>query len=255
MSMVITLNSETKYLYAKLGEAKTTNEVMFDATYADSTSNGSALVEGNTQSVSNGVTGVVVVNKPAAATKRDIRFVTIYNNDTVSHTIIFYKYDSDGGTTTTYVGRGVLAAATSCNLDDLISSSVNGSTTIYRRYMQITCVDYTTDVTVADGKGYLHIPADLNGMNLVEIHFKVITAGTTNSTTFTIYNLTDSTDMLSVAAAIETGETGTDTSATPGTIDVTHDDVATNDWIEINCDSASTTKPKGLVATLGFAPV
>jgi hypothetical protein len=36
--------------------------------------------------------------------------------------------------------------------------------------------DYATDIAIGDGKGYFVVPAALNGMNLVSVHAKVITA-------------------------------------------------------------------------------
>lgn len=120
------------------------------------------------------------------------------------------------------------------------------------RYVQITCFDYATDVAIGDGKGYFHVPPALNGMNLVYVHAKVITAGTTNTTDIQIANVTDSVDMLSTKLTIDSGETGSDTAATAAVIDTTKDDVATNDLLRIDVDAVSTTKPKGLIITLGF---
>jgi hypothetical protein len=84
-------------------------------------------------------------------------------------------------------------------------------------------------------------------MNLISARADVITAGTTNASTFDIYNVTDSHSMLSSAISIASGATsGT------GTVDTDHDDVATGDLIRIDCDTLSTTKPKGLIVTLAF---
>lgn len=120
------------------------------------------------------------------------------------------------------------------------------------RYVQITCFDYGTDLATGDGKGYIVIPAGLNGMNLVSVHAKVITAGTTGTTDIQIANVTDAVDMLSTKITIDSTETGSDTAATPAVIDTTKDDVATNDVLRIDVDAASTTKPKGLILTLGL---
>jgi hypothetical protein len=122
-----------------------------------------------------------------------------------------------------------------------------------RRYIEIEVFAPTTSLTTGDGKKYFHIPADLNGMNLTEVHALVITAGTTGVSTIQIANVTDSVDMLSTRITIDSGETGSNTAATPAVIDTTHDDVATNDVIRIDIDGTSTTAPKGLVVTLGFS--
>lgn len=120
------------------------------------------------------------------------------------------------------------------------------------RNTEIICFDFTTSIATGDGKGYFHIPPALNGMNLVYVHARVITAGTTNTTDIQIANVTDSVDMLSTKLTIDTGETGSETAATPAVIDTTKDDVATNDLLRIDVDAISTTAPKGLLVTLGF---
>ena len=120
------------------------------------------------------------------------------------------------------------------------------------RYVQCIVFDFTTDVATGDGKFYFHIPAGLNGMNLVEAHGAVVTAGTTNSTTVQIYNLTQTADMLTALIEIESAETGSDTSAPGVTIDTANDDVATNDILRIDVDTISDTTAKGLIITLGF---
>lgn len=108
-------------------------------------------------------------------------------------------------------------------------------------------------VAIADGQAYITIPLECNGMNLVGVHARVITAGTTNTTDIQIRNVTDSVDMLSTKITIDSGETGSDTAATPAVIDTTKDDVATNDLLAIDVDAKSTTAPKGLIVTLRFA--
>jgi len=125
---------------------------------------------------------------------------------------------------------------------DALAGSNFGTKTV-----QQYCVEWGTELAVKDGVGYIEIPAECNGMNLISARARVGTAGTTNASTFDIYNVTDSTSMLSSAISIASGATsGT------GTVDTAHDDVATGDIIRIDCDSISTTPPKGLIITLAF---
>lgn len=119
--------------------------------------------------------------------------------------------------------------------------------------VQMVVFDFTADVATGDGKFYFRIDPRIAGMNLVDIHARVITAGTTGNLDIQIHNLTTAADMLSVLMRVETGETGTETSAQPGTIDTNEDDVALNDIIRVDIDSVQTTAPKGLIVTLGFA--
>ena len=112
---------------------------------------------------------------------------------------------------------------------------------------------FTTNVAVGDGAGYAVIPIALNGFNLVRVHARVITAGTTGTTDIQIHNVTQAADMLSTKLTIDSGETGSDTAAAAAVIDTGNDDVATNDLLRIDVDAVSTTPPKGLLVTLEFA--
>lgn len=141
---------------------------------------------------------------------------------------------------------------TGTNTSKFVTADALAGSNLGTRIVEILCFDYTTDTATGDGKGYFHVPAALNGMNLVYVHAKVITAGTTNTTDIQIANVTDSVDMLSTKLTIDSGETGTDTAATAAVIDTTKDDVATNDLLRIDVDAISTTAAKGLIVTLGF---
>lgn len=120
------------------------------------------------------------------------------------------------------------------------------------RYVQVSVLDYGTFVIVGDGKWYGHIPPGLNGWNLGYVHAKVITPGTTGTLDIQIHNITQAVDILSTKLTIDSGETGSDTAETPAVIDTDNDDVATNDVLRIDVDAVHTTKPKGLIVTLGF---
>ena len=74
----------------------------------------------------------------------------------------------------------------------------------------------------------------------------------TGKTSIHISNVTDGVDMLSTALTIDSGETGSDTAATPAVVDVTKDDVVENDLIRIDVDERTQNPPEGLLITLGF---
>lgn len=118
--------------------------------------------------------------------------------------------------------------------------------------LEVTVFDYATAVATGDGKAYLTVPSSYNGMNLVSVHARVITAGTTGTTDIQIYNLTQKADMLSTKITIDSGETGSDTAATAAVIDTSNDDIASWDVLRIDVDAISTTAPKGLIVTLEF---
>jgi len=118
--------------------------------------------------------------------------------------------------------------------------------------VQMVVFDFGTDTATGDGKFYFHVPAALDGMDLVAVHAEVITAGTTNTLDIQIHNVTDTVDMLSTKLTIDSTETGSDTAATPAVIDAANDDVAENDLLRIDVDAVHTTAAKGLIVTLDF---
>ncbi len=112
----------------------------------------------------------------------------------------------------------------------------------------LLAVDPETDVSVADGKMFIPIPPALNGMNLVSANAIVNTEGETGATTIDIYNTNIPHDMLSSAISIASEATV----GTPGTVNTSYDDVATNDVLRIDVTTASTTNAKGLMVMLEF---
>jgi len=118
--------------------------------------------------------------------------------------------------------------------------------------LQVTAFDYKTNITVGDGAAYVTVPSSYAGMNLVAVHARVITAGTTGTTDIQIHNLSQTADMLSTKITIDSGETGSDTAATAAVIDTSNDDIASWDVLRIDVDAISTTAPKGLIVTMEF---
>lgn len=137
--------------------------------------------------------------------------------------------------------------ATRATTPDGIAGSVFGEVVL-----QMTIVDYTTDVATGDGKYYIHVDDKFAGMDLVRVHAEVITAGTTGTMDIQIANVDAAVDMLSTKLTIDSGETGSDTAATPAVINTSNDDVQTNEVLRIDVDAVQTTKAKGLIVTLGF---
>ncbi len=109
-----------------------------------------------------------------------------------------------------------------------------------------------TATAVGDGKAYFNIPSSAAGMDLVEVHAHVITAGTTGTTDIQIHNLTSAVDMLSTKLTVDSAETSSSTAATAAVINGANDDVIANELIRIDIDAISTTPAQGLVVTLVF---
>lgn len=112
--------------------------------------------------------------------------------------------------------------------------------------------DFTTDCATGDGKFYFHIPASMDGMNLVTVHGEAITAGTTGTMDVQIHNVDNALDMLSTKLTWDSTETGTDTAATAAVINTSNDHVNTNDVIRTDVDAVQTTAAKGMILTMEF---
>ena len=163
------------------------------------------------------------------------------------------------GSSASETSAGLVELATQAEVDtgtdaarvitpDTLAGSVHGI-----KYVQLVPFDFTADNATGDGAFFFHIPAAFNGMNLVEVHAEVVTAGTTNTEDIQIANVTQSdVDMLSTKLTIDSAETGSDTAATAAVIDLDNDDVATNDLLRVDVDAVHTTAAKGLIVTLGF---
>lgn len=82
---IIVLDAISKSITARIEGAHTTTAPSFVSAYADATA--SAFTEGANNGVLNGANEVTIVAAPAASTRRMIREMTIYNADTVAHTL------------------------------------------------------------------------------------------------------------------------------------------------------------------------
>lgn len=200
-----------------------------------------------------GTNGQVLVGSTGA----DPVFATITDGDGIDTTLgagtlsIACEAASD-----TNSGISELAIASEINTgtdaDRSITPDAFAGSNFGKRFVEVVVVNFTTPVTTGNGKLYFVVPDEMNGMNLVRVAATVITAGVVNSTTIAVYNVTDSEEMLSTLMAIETAETSTRSSATPGVIDTDHDDVITGDILRIDVDTVSVTPPNGLIVELVF---
>lgn len=109
------------------------------------------------------------------------------------------------------------------------------------------------DCATGDGKAFLHIPEHVDGLCLVYLHGEAGTAGVTGTMDVQIANVTQGADMLSTVLTRDSGETGSDTAATPHVIDGANSRVFKNDVLRVDYDAVQTTAAKGDMITLGFA--
>lgn len=122
----------------------------------------------------------------------------------------------------------------------------------YKKTVTWKVLAHDTEVTTGDGKDYWRIPLELNGMDLVDVSAHVYTTSTSGLPEIQIYNVTGTADMLSTAITIDENENDSDDATTPPVIDTDEDDIATQDILRVDVDTAGT-GTKGLELTLTFA--
>ena len=155
-------------------------------------------------------------------------------------------------------GAGAFVARTLAGTaDDITITNGDGAagapTFKAERDLEAVVFDFTTACATGDGKFYFTVPQSIGGKNLDAVHARVITAGTTGTMDIQLHNLTQAADMLSTVITIDTGETGSDTAATPAVVDGAEDDVAAYEVIRVDVDAVHTTPAEGLIVTLHFS--
>ena len=193
----------------------------------------------------------------AVANQSNITGLGTITSGTWQGTVIGHAYLPAASTSAQGVVELAIASEVTTGTDTgraITPDALAGSVVMGTRYVQCVVFDFGTDIAEGNGKFYFHIPAGLNGMNLVEVHSEVITAGNGSTIDVQIHNANDGSDMLSTSLTIDNTETGSDTASTSAVINTSEDDVATNDLIRIDVDGngGDTTIAKGLIVTLGF---
>ena len=113
-------------------------------------------------------------------------------------------------------------------------------------------IDDATELTTGDGKLIFMVPAELNGLDLVDAQAAVTSVSSSGLPTIQVRNVTNANvDMLSTRITIDQSEFTSYTAATPRVIDTAADNVATGDLIAIDVDVAGT-GAGGLLVNLVF---
>lgn len=134
---------------------------------------------------------------------------------------------------------GTLITASIWNTD-VVANLIYLKSKSDRRVIHMRVIPHQVAVTVGNNKETFHVPAALNGMNLVDFDVGVDTPSTSGLPTFQLYNVTDSQDMLSTRATIDANENNSFTAATPPVINTSYDDLATGDILRADIDVAGT---------------
>lgn len=89
---ILVLSSTSKSIRAVLEETENSNPLHYTAHYADKLA--SDFTPGDNQEFSNDTTPVEIVSAPGASTQREIRNLTIFNDDDIEHNIRLSIYDT-----------------------------------------------------------------------------------------------------------------------------------------------------------------
>ncbi|QGH72431.1 MAG: hypothetical protein [Siphoviridae sp. ctpQM7] len=151
---------------------------------------------------------------------------------------------------------GALSVEGNATVQGTLSGGLVVSTRLSPRLIVAQVTASGTALTVGSGKIMIPIGGDMIGFNLINVDFCVGTPGITNSTQIQLRRIRSNAEvhMLSTAAAIETTEKCTYSSATRGVINGSNDDVTEGDLLELDIPSISTTAPTGLTMWLRFSP-
>ena len=116
----------------------------------------------------------------------------------------------------------------------------SGQVALTRKVVYLKVIAEADALSAGDGQIHFIVPAEINGMNLIDAQAAVFTASSSGDVSVMISNSTDSTDMLSTVITIDASETTSFTAATPSVVDTNYDDVATGDSISVDVDGAGT---------------
>jgi len=127
--------------------------------------------------------------------------------------------------------------------------------------VELVVIPPGTTVTTGDGKYYYRVPAMIAGMNLVGVHAQVITVSSSGLPNIDVArcaivatgNACSGTvvDVLSTNLTVDVNEDDSSTATTPAVINTSNDDVAINQVVRIDVDTAGT-GTAGLIITLDF---
>ena len=122
--MLLVLDSTSRTLRAKMADAPSSVQCSVTVTYADTTA--STFVEGMYPIQLNGTSFVTILPAPASGTRRVVKSVMFFNDDTMTHTITLYLTDN----ITDYpITKITLPAGASWASDDQTGVNVGGAVT------------------------------------------------------------------------------------------------------------------------------
>lgn len=109
--------------------------------------------------------------------------------------------------------------------------------------------DWTSAITVADGKDYFTIPEALNGYKLTRVQTTLVTPGTTGTMLVQIYNMNSAVDILSTRVTQASAATAGNGAAV---INTSNNTATTDHRWRVDVDQVHTTPGKGGLLILEF---
>jgi hypothetical protein len=127
----------------------------------------------------------------------------------------------------------------------------NSGTIIGKRVVEVPIFSSNDTVTTGDGKAYLVIPYEFNGMNIIKSELAEITAATAGVTTVQIARIgtAGTADILDIRMTIDINERTSYTAANASVIGTANRLMATGDMVRWDVDVAGTTA-LGLIGIL-----
>ncbi len=102
---MIILDATTRSLEAVLAGAVTTNQLVVVTGYVDVTI--TTYIAGSSNTITNNTTGVTILAAPGASTQRQLKFLSVFNNDTAAATVTIRYNDNTTLRTLAKVSLGV----------------------------------------------------------------------------------------------------------------------------------------------------
>lgn len=251
---------DTDKLEIVLAGAITTSQAVLYAAFADMAEDASSFAPGASNGLTNGTTAVDWVSAPAADLVRQIKYLSLYNNDTASITAtvriddgtnerILTKFTLSAGERAAYVdGAGFQVFDATGAPKGSAVSSVNGEYGSVRTPCDfiVAISDETTNITTGTAKITFRAT---RAMTITSIVATLATASSSGNPAFDVNK--NGSSVFSTTVTIDSGEKTSATAATPAVISGGSFVMAAGDEITVDVDTAGTGAKGAKIAFIG----
>jgi hypothetical protein len=237
----VILDTTTRSIEALLAATATTQPT-FVVSLTDITT--TSFTPGSSTGALNSTTAVTLVAAPAASTQRQVKFISIYNGDSVSHTLTI-QYN-DNGTIIPLLKTSIAVGAILYWTPETGWSGLSGSLT---QVWAFAASDEVTPLTASTGKITFRAPT---AFVLVAVKASLVTAQTSGSL-LTVDVKLNGTSIFSTLLTFDNTETTTETAATPAVLSTTA--ISDDDIIRVDVTQVGSGDAAGLkVYMKGYMP-